>query len=65
MKVEDIRKLDTTAIEAEISKMSKEIMDLRLGNRIGITENPVELRRVRRTVARMKTILRERELQAG
>jgi large subunit ribosomal protein L29 len=65
MKAHEIRELEETVIREEIGKLEKELMSLRLGNPIGLNENPVEIRYKRRVVARMRTILRERELAAG
>lgn len=62
MKVESIREMENDAINQEIDKTEKELMSLRMGNTIGTVDNPLEIREKRRDVARMKTVLREREL---
>ena len=64
MKIETIREMDDQAITTEISSLEKELMGLRMGNAIGIVENPLQIRFNRRAIARMKTVLRERALRS-
>ena len=63
MKIEQIREMKTEDIIDEIRTQERTLMDLRMGNAIGTVDNPLEIRGGRRTVARMKTVLRERELE--
>jgi len=63
MKIEQIREMKTEDIIDEIRTQERTLMDLRMGNAIGTVDNPLEIRAGRRTVARMKTVLRERELE--
>jgi large subunit ribosomal protein L29 len=62
MKSEEIREMDDTTIRSEIGSLEKELMSLRMGNTIGTTENPLLIRFKKRDVARMKTVLHERQL---
>ncbi len=61
MKVEQIREMSTEDIREEISTQERALMEMRMGNAIGTLDNPLELRFKRRDVARMKTVLHERE----
>ena len=61
MKIEQIRDMKTAEINEEIEEHQKKLMHLRMGNKIGTVENPIEIRRVKRTIARMKTILTEKK----
>ena len=62
MKIAEIREMTTNdlveRIEAEVANYNQ----MRLNHSISPLENPAEIRKLRRTIARMKTILREREL---
>jgi large subunit ribosomal protein L29 len=61
MKIDDIREMDSAAISEEILDCEKALMELRMGNAIGTTENPLEIRYKKRDVARLKTVLCERK----
>lgn len=61
MNAETIREMSDDAIRTEIDKLDKELMDMRMKNSIGNLENPVQLRFRRKDLARLKTILSERE----
>ncbi|MDD3126320.1 MAG: 50S ribosomal protein L29 [Candidatus Izemoplasmatales bacterium] len=61
--VSEIRKMDTAAILTEIENMKKEMFDLRVKQATGHLENTARLSTVRKTIARMKTILTEREVE--
>jgi len=56
----DIRKMDTTKINDEIVELKKELFDLRFKQATGQLENTARISRVKKTIARMKTILNER-----
>jgi len=65
MKVEQIRDMSGEEITKEIDGLQKELMKLRMANKIGTVDNPLEIRTKRRTIARMKTILVEKRTQAA
>ena len=62
MKVKEVRELETKdlaeRLETEIAKYNQ----MKLNHSISPLENPSEIKMTRRKIARMKTILREREL---
>jgi large subunit ribosomal protein L29 len=62
MKAEDIRDWDATEIEARLRELREEQFRLRFKSSMMEVENPGLIRHVRRDIARLKTILREREL---
>ena len=62
MKVEEIRKLSNEGINTKITESKKELFELRLKQSTGQLEKPSRMRELRKTIARMKTILREREI---
>jgi large subunit ribosomal protein L29 len=59
---ESIRELAVEEIEARIAENERELFRLRFRSATQELENPMLLRHLRRDIARMKTILREREL---
>lgn len=61
MKVNEIRNLSTEEIQAKIKETSEELFNLRFQQATGNLEKPARLRELRKQVARMKTIIRERE----
>lgn len=62
MKIEEMRKLETSELQTKIKEAKEELFNLRFQQATGNLEKPVRLRELRREVARMKTIIREREL---
>ena len=62
MKVNDIRKLTTEEIVAKIKENKEELFNLRFQQATGNLEKPSRIRDLRHDVARLKTVLREREL---
>jgi large subunit ribosomal protein L29 len=62
MKVEDIREWDEVEIEARMKELKEEQFKLRFTASMMELENPSLLKNIRRDIARLKTVLREREL---
>ena len=65
MKIEDLRKLSDEELAKKIKDTKEELFTKRMQQANGTLEKPAELRMLRRDVARMKTILKERELNGG
>ena len=61
MKIEELRKLSTEELQNKIKESKEELFNLRFQQATGNLEKPSRLRDLRRQVARMKTIIRERE----
>ena len=62
MKVNEIRNLTTDEIKSKIKVSKEELFNLRFQQATGNLEKPSRIRELRHTVARLKTVLREREL---
>lgn len=60
MKASEIRKLKTAEIEKKIAEYKEELYKLRFQQAVGQLENTARLTSVKRTIARMKTIISER-----
>ena len=61
MKVNEIRDLTTEEIQNKIKETKEELFNLRFQQATGTIEKPSRIRDLRHTVARMKTVLKERE----
>ncbi len=62
MKLEELRKLTDEELNKKIKESKEELFNLRFQQATGNLEKPSRLRDLRKQVAKMKTILREREL---
>lgn len=62
MKAEEIREWDETELNARLAELREERFKLRFASATMELENPKLLQAIRRDIARIKTILREREL---
>ncbi len=65
MDIKDIRKLSDAELVAKIKETKEELFTKRMQQASGTLEKPVELRTLRRNVAKMKTVLTERKLDGG
>jgi len=63
MKVKEIRELTTEEIVSKIKECKEELLNLRFQQATGNLEKPSRIRDLRHTVARCKTVLKERELE--
>ena len=62
MKVKEIRELSTEEINKKSVETKEELFNLRFQQATGTLEKPSRIRDLRHTVARLKTVLREREI---
>jgi len=60
MKANEIRNLTVSEIEAKIDELKSELFSLRFQQATGQLTNNSRIREVRKTIARMKTIIHER-----
>ncbi len=65
MRSEEIRELSDTDIAQRIEELSGELFDLRMREAYEELENPMRIRGLKRDIAKLKTIKRERELVAA
>lgn len=63
MKPSEIRQLSDEEIKQRIKELEEELFNLRFQKAFGQLEKPHRFKMIRKDIARMKTILRERELQ--
>ena len=62
MKTSEIKGLDAKALAERIESEEAKLNQLKLNHAITALENPSQIKAVRRDVARLKTELRQREL---
>ncbi|MCP8971120.1 50S ribosomal protein L29 [Ectobacillus ponti] len=62
MKTNDIRELTTAEIETKVKALKEELFNLRFQLATGQLENTARIREVRKAIARMKTVVRQREI---
>ena len=62
MKVKDIREMTTEELNVKLFDLKKELFNLRFRNATNQLDNPLEIANVKKTIARVKTVIREREL---
>ena len=65
MRAEEIRELSDADIRVRIGEMEEERFRLKFRSATETLEDPLRLRTIRRDIARLKTIQRERELAAS
>src|SRR5688500_13128625 len=65
MNATEIRELTTDDLHARVKELDDQVFRLRIQKSMGQLEAPGKVREVRRDLARLKTILREKELQAA
>ena len=64
MKAKDVHELSTDELTRKAGDLKDELFKLRFQLATGQLENPMTIRDVRKSIARVKTVLRERELKA-
>jgi large subunit ribosomal protein L29 len=62
MKIYEIREMSNEELVKRIAEEENNLIDLRFQNALKTLTNTAKLRNVRKDIAKMKTVLREREL---
>lgn len=63
MKAKELREKNNNELLQEKNKLIKELNDLRFKKVLSVVENPLKLRVIKREIARINTIMYEREIQ--
>ncbi len=63
MKVQEIRDLSTEEIIKKVDSFEEELFNLRFQARLGQLANPLQLRTIRKDIARAKTVLRQKSFE--
>ena len=62
MKINEVKELDAQALAEKLEAAKAQLQQMKLNHTIAPLENPSQIKAVRRDIARMKTVLRSREL---
>lgn len=65
MKVEELRDLSKEDLYEHLKDVQRELFDLKIGAAQGKTTNPSKVREIKKTISRIKTLLREKEIKLG
>ena len=63
MKVNELRELSTQELNDKLGECKEELFNLRFQLAINQLDNPKKISDVKKTIARIKTIIHERELE--
>ena len=63
MELKKMREMSEVELNAELVKMKKDLCNLRFQHVTGQLENPIKMRDTKRDIARVKTIIREKQLE--
>ena len=64
MKTKELHELTVDELNIKLKELKEELFNLRFRHAVGQLENPASLNTCKKNIAKVKTILRERELQA-
>ena len=62
MELNKMREMTDLELNAELAKLKKDLFNMRFQHVTGQLENPITMRETKRNIARVKTIIREKEL---
>ena len=62
MKIKEVKELETKELVEKLENAQAALDTLKLNHQVSPLENPSQIKAARRDIARMKTVLRSREL---
>ncbi len=62
MKINEIKALSVKELNAKLKELSAELFNLRFSNATKNLANPLSIRNVKKDIARIKTVIREKEI---
>ena len=65
MELKKMREMSEVELNAELVKMKKDLFNLRFQHVTGQLENPIKMRDVKKDIARIKTVIREKNSEAN
>ncbi len=65
MKINKIKEMSSPDLEKELGELKNELFKLRFSLATNGLDNPMKIKEVKKDIARIKTVLRERELEEG
>ena len=64
MKISEIKEQNKEELETKLADIKKTLFNLKFQKATGQIESPVKIRNLRKDIARIKTLIREKELEA-
>lgn len=63
MKAKEVRNMSPAELEAKLTDLKKDLFTLRMQHATNQLDNPIKINGVKKDIARIKTILREKALR--
>lgn len=60
-KMKEIREMSNEQLNKQVETLKEELFELRFKQATGVIENPARIKEIRKTIARIKTVLTERQ----
>ena len=64
MKINEIREISAEDLDKKLAELKEELFNLRFQMATGQCENPMKIREVKKSIARIKTVQRQNEINA-
>ena len=64
MKINEIRDLSAADLDKKLAELKEELFNLHFQMATGQCENPMKIREVKKSIARIKTVQRQNEINA-
>ena len=64
MKAKEVKEMTSAELTAKLAELKSELFNLRFNHATGQLTNPMQINTCKKDIARIKTILKERELNA-
>ena len=64
MKIKEVRDLSAAELDTKLASLKEELFNLRFQMATGQCENPMKSREVKKSIARIKTVQRQKEINA-
>ena len=61
MKAKELREMTTAELEGKLSELKKDLFFLRMQHATNQLDNPLKINLVKKDIARIKTVIREKE----
>ena len=64
MNIKEVRDLSAAELDTKLASLKEELFNLRFQMATGQCENPMKIREVKKSIARIKTVQRQKEINA-
>ena len=64
MKIKEIKELNLEQLNQKVAELSEELFDLKFKAKVSTLENPMAMKNIRKTIARIKTVINEKKVKA-